>query len=92
MSEFKDFYITRFALTEGIIKEKMGVLIPGEFACSVALINGCSCFRIGVDCFENREEAIIQREKMRKEKCAALMQEILDITELDFNNVSNWHE
>lgn len=78
------FYVTKHALTGGIIQMHLDVMDGGEYATDKTSAWWTSC-RIGKDCFRAKENAIIDAEKRRVKKIASLEKQLTKLRSLKFD-------
>jgi hypothetical protein len=79
----KDVYITEFALTRGIIKDKITRHKPGEAFCMVESMPHASWY-LGKNAFLSELEAKAQANILKDKKLKSLKKKILKLEKLDF--------
>lgn len=76
-------YITEFALTQGIIKDKITRHKPGEAFCMVESMPHASLY-LGKNAFLSESEAKVQANILKDKKLLSLKKKILKLEKLDF--------
>jgi hypothetical protein len=79
----KDVYITEFALTRGIIKDKITRHKPGESFCQVSTMPYAGFF-LGKNAFLSELDAKAQANILKDKKLKSLKKKILKLEKLDF--------
>lgn len=84
----KKVFITKYALTQGIIEKETEITIyksPIEEPIECACIEEWPGYTIGKEAFYTLEEAVKKAEEMRKKKIASLRKQIEKLEKMDFN-------
>jgi hypothetical protein len=85
------FWITKYALTQGIIQKDLLVTEDGKHAYSPSESGEHWFLAIGKECFQVLEEAQAVSEEMRMAKVKSLEKQIQRLKNMDFGDQANGH-